>query len=119
MPKLPEPPFSLKNLLQPVIPAGKSSVNTPEEVNEMRDRAGQDLTDIATLKGSDPFNRFFLRRIRQKRDQAIHLLITDTCDPQTREGHRVRALVLEEVLTLLEDDDKACRTLLASGARSP
>ncbi len=78
----------------------------------MRNRAGQDLTDIAALRKDDPFNRFFMRRVRQKRDQAIHALITTKCDAETREGHRQKVLALEEVRTLLEDDDKACRTLL-------
>ncbi len=78
----------------------------------MRNRAGQDLTDIAALRTNEPFNRFFLRRIRQKRDQTIHSLITAKVDATTREGIRAMVLQLEEVLTLLEDDDKACRTML-------
>jgi hypothetical protein len=111
-PRLPEPPFSLKDLLQPVPGGGTSSVNTPEEMRAMRDRAAQDLTDIRALRNDEPFQRFFLRRVRQKRDQAMLLLLTDKCDAATREGHRQKALALEEVLTLLEDDDKAARNLM-------
>jgi hypothetical protein len=111
-PKLPDPPFNLKELLHPVPQASRSATNTPEEVAEMRNRAGQDLTDIAALRKDDPFQRFYLRRIRQKRDQAIYLLIYDKCDAATREGHRQKVIVLEDALTLLEDDDKVARALL-------
>jgi hypothetical protein len=112
-PKLPDPPFSLKDLLHPVPQAGKSVTNTPDEVRAMRDRAGQDLVDIGALRGNEQFTRFFLRRVRQKRDAAIHSLITAKVDPVQREAIRAMVLTLEEVLTLLEDDEQAARTLLA------
>jgi hypothetical protein len=102
-PRLPEPPFGLKDLLQPVRPAA-AVANTPEEILAMRNRAGQDLTDIAALRASDPFNNFFVRRVRQKRDAALMLLVTDKCDAETREGHRQKVLALED-----------CRNMLAPG----
>jgi hypothetical protein len=71
---------------------------TPTDQQRETEQARRDLEDIAALRASEPFNRYFLRCLRQKKDLAqTRALRTPGLTPAQREEERIKFLALEEI----------------------
>ncbi len=80
-----------------------------------RERAMLDIEDIKALERSDPFNRYFLRRLDQKRAEAERKFKYDPaekCTPERREEYRQVMLALEDIQKMMTTDEAACRSTL-------
>lgn len=76
--------------------------------------ANRDLSDIAELRKSDAFNRYFMRRLRKRRESLHDAFLTaGAMSHEEREVHR--RLILEydrEIMNMLEKDERACRSII-------
>lgn len=89
---------------------------TEEQVAIERDR--RDLEDIVELKRSEPFKRYFLRRITQKKVEAEKTLkYENKLTHEQREISRVAFLLLEEIEKMLETDEGQIKATLARQKR--
>lgn len=89
---------------------------TPEEENAEAFRivAQRDLNDIRELKDFEPFNRYFMRRLKTKRDdiaEQFHDDPPEKCDKEKREHLR---LLLKEYNSLIDMLDADMSTTRAS-----
>jgi len=84
---------------------------TPE--HKSRDEAARDLTDIAALKKYEPFNSYFLRRLRMKQTDAERKALYDrNLTAQEREEERLRAQTLDEILRMMSVDEGIARGIV-------
>lgn len=97
---------------------------TPDQEKAAQDRDRsleqnrQDLEDIATLKRTEAFERYFLRRIRQKSKQIEEDVLRGKSDHVVRENRRNQLLILDEILAMMKTDEAASkRTLIEAGAQ--
>lgn len=76
--------------------------------------ASDDLNDIEELRKNPAFSAYWSRRVLSKlddaRDSLLHGKLTYSNDPVERQ----RLNIWEEVFTILLDDERACRNILAS-----
>ncbi len=82
-----------------------------------RERAAQDLSDINELKHSVAFNRYFLRRLKAKREEILRRFIrepSDECPPMKREGYRAQILLIDEIAVMGSADEQGARSTLDS-----
>ncbi len=94
------------------------------EISEARTRqlAAQDIQDIKTLRGAESFNRYFIRRLRD-RQTAINTRFRNDppakCDDREREILRRLLLEYDELLKLLDNDERAAGSTLGSMGPAP
>lgn len=72
------------------------------------ERARQDLEDIMSLKNSDAFNRYFLRRLTQKRtevERRFKYEPPENVDKDQREELRQTMLALEDLEKMMAVDE--------------
>lgn len=63
-----------------------------------REQAARDLLAIGTLRKSDAFNDYFLRRLRGKHAELTKAFKYGTLTPEQREEHRQQILLLEWII---------------------
>lgn len=66
--------------------------------------AKRDLEDIKRLRESDPFRRYFLRRLRERALKAEHSFKYDTLSSENREAARQVMLELEHLEKMMDED---------------
>jgi len=74
-----------------------------------RESAKRDLQDIAALRRTEAFSRYFLRRLRDKHTDAEQHFKYDEpakCDAVQRELWRQRMLLLEEIINMSAVDER-------------
>ncbi len=76
------------------------------------ERARQDIVDIRDLRKFEAFNRYFVRRLLQKRDAAEKAFKYETMDHERREVARQQMLQLEELLKMMESDESSAKKLV-------
>ena len=87
-----------------------------EGMDGRREAARRDVQDIRFLTGNDAFNRYYLRRLRQRLGEAEHSLKYDDLPPEKREAMRQRYLFIEEILKMpAADEAQALRELRPQG----
>ena len=78
---------------------------TPEQERQKTiDLHANDLKDIDALRKTEGFGRYFLRRVRQKRDAADVEFRDLECDPLKREGLRQKVKTYDEILKMMDTD---------------
>ena len=81
-------------------------------------QANEDLRDIGELKDSEPFNRYWLRRLKAKRDTMHNSFLNDppsSVDKDEREHLRRIMLFCNELLAMMEQDASSAKKLLDRG----
>jgi hypothetical protein len=82
-----------------------------------QERALLDLQDIAALRTSEPFNRYWRRRIKAKGDA---LMASFRNDPVTKVSHeqreilRQKLLFIEELEKMMSEDEASAQTTLSA-----
>ncbi len=77
-----------------------------------REIAIRDLADIADLRRSDAFNRFFLRRVGEMRDKLQKSFEEDMMDKDQREATRQLLKQVKEIIALPDRDEATIRSQL-------
>jgi hypothetical protein len=83
--------------------AGLGSNN--EAMDGRREAARRDVQDIRALTGHESFNRYYLRRIRQKQSEVEKAFKYDDMPPADREILRQKLLFIEEILKMPAKDE--------------
>jgi hypothetical protein len=87
-------------------------VSDPRQSLEL---ARRDLGDITGLRGDEAFDRYFLRRLRMKRaahDARFHSDPPEKCDKDEREVLRRLVAEYDELLGMMDADERACRSTI-------
>jgi len=76
----------------------------------------QDFADIIALqKEGSPYRRYFLRRLREKKDIiSSEVLRKNGISPEERERLRAKFLAYEEIEAMLDNDERVMRTAQAN-----
>jgi cephalosporin-C deacetylase-like acetyl esterase len=69
------------------------------------ERARQDLEDIRTLKNTEAFSRYWMRRLRQRKEDAEKRLKYDKLSAEDREIARVTFLAYDELEKMMDVDE--------------
>lgn len=91
---------------------------SPDGNDEARARASQDLVDIAALQKFEAFNRYFLPRLKRKREELRVKFEDDPPDKCGHEEREIRRRILktyDEIFRVMAEDAKAAQALLAPG----
>lgn len=91
--------------------------NARIEANRQRELAAMDMQDIKTLRGAECFNRYFMRRLRDKRaaiDTRFHNDPPAKCDAVGREALRQVIQEYNSLLTMLDDDERSAAGTLST-----
>lgn len=75
-------------------------------------QASQDLTDIRTLKSTPAFDRYFLRRLREKRDSFSALVLDGDGSHEQRECWRQIYQEYKTLCDLAEQDEASAQKVL-------
>lgn len=78
-------------------------------------QASQDLTDIRILKQTPSFERYFLRRLREKRDSFAVLVLEGDGTPEQREIWRQIHQEYKALCNMVEQDEVCARKLVGEG----
>lgn len=76
-----------------------------EAMDGRREAARRDVQDIRALTGSESFNRYYLRRLRQKQEEVEKAFKYDDMPAEQREVLRQRLLFIEEILKMPAKDE--------------
>lgn len=89
-------------------------MSTPEiNAAVARERATQDIEDILHLKENRAWTRYWLRRVQQRRDDAVEKILHDSkITHEQREGLRQSVLAYEGLLKMPDEDLMACKSAL-------
>jgi hypothetical protein len=80
---------------------------------QAKKRAQDDLNDIDALKRSEPFTRFFIRRVNEELRKAQDTILTDrTLTPEQLHEERLRYFAYSDTSRLMEREEAACRSIL-------
>lgn len=80
-------------------------VTNNEAMDGRREAARRDVQDIRALTGHEAFNRYYLRRIRQKHAEIEKAFKYDDMPPDQREALRQKLLFIEEILKMPAKDE--------------
>jgi hypothetical protein len=87
-----------------------------KEDNDARKRAHDDLTDIEALQRSEPFNRYFLRRLKEELKKREEKVLTDkTLTKDQLLEERIAYMAQREIATMLSQEEAACRNVIGPG----
>lgn len=81
-----------------------------------QERALHDLQDIAALRTSEAFNRYFLRRLKAKKEDIRKVFTYDPptkITPDQREQLRVLLLFCEELEKMMSEDEASAQSFLS------
>lgn len=82
-----------------------------------RELAHRDLADIRSLKESGAFERYFVRRVKKKRDDALQKLVSDdSLSHEQREVTRTQVKLYNELLSMLDLDESSCQRMIQSSS---
>ncbi len=79
------------------------------EAARAREQEAQDLADIAELKRTVAWERYWLRRLRMKREGFAQKFKNDPMSHEEREVMRQRILLMEEIEKILDIDQGSIR----------
>lgn len=91
-----------------------------DEVAVARERATKDIEDIKALRESEPFKRYWLRRLNYKRAAIEKSFLRDgpeLVSKDRREEMRQVILAYDELLSMMDADDRGAKNLLSSTGR--
>lgn len=80
-----------------------------------RQTAAQDMADASALEKYEPFQRYWLRRLRQRHDELQGEFESTPMSHEMREIKRCQMLLLREFLTLTRTD----KAMAAKEAETP
>lgn len=83
-----------------------------EVLDPSRESARQDLQDIHALRNSEPFNRYFLRRLRQRHAENERNLKYEKMSFEEREACRLNVVFIEGIVNMLTVDEAMARKVL-------
>lgn len=89
-----------------------------EHATKAAQQAAEDLEDIAGLERSHHFNRYYLRRLRAKREAVRVSFENDTPEQCSHEEREIRRRILkayDDLLGMLAQDAASARSVPASG----
>lgn len=75
----------------------------------------RDLGDISALKRFEPFERYWLRCLRQKREAKHEDFLHLKCTKDEREELRQQVLLMDEILAMPADHEASIRRTLPNG----
>lgn len=81
--------------------------------DESVERATRVLNDIKVLRESDPFNRYWLARLKQKRDALQVKYNTEPANEATRQV----IAALDELVNGMANDENSAQSILATQQR--
>lgn len=94
---------------------------TPDpEAQRSLEVARHDIEAIKALQKNEHFNRYWLRRLKDRRDLADRSFHEDPpskCDPMQREALRQVVEAYDGLLTMMQIDERLCREKLEVDAR--
>jgi len=76
-----------------------------EAMDGRREAALRDVQDIRALTGNEAFNRYYLRRLRQKHADVEKAFKYDDMPADKREAARQQMLFIEEILKMPAKDE--------------
>jgi len=76
-----------------------------EDQTKAREQAAHDLQDIEALRRSEPFNRYYLRRFKAKKEQVARKFRHDKCGHEQREIYRQQLEMYDEIERMLDNDE--------------
>lgn len=85
----------------------------PPDIAISAELAQRDLRDITELEQSEAFNRYYLRRLRQMREELDRALHEDDMTHERREVTRCLVLQLTEILRMPSKDRAGCHRILS------
>lgn len=87
---------------------------TPAEhsIQVARERATQDLANIAALRENEPFQNYFVRRLNERHAAAATAFKYDTLSHEDREVQRRLVLEYEDIAKMMAKDEVECHKLL-------
>lgn len=74
--------------------------------------AKRDIQDIRALRESEPFRRYFIRRLNQRHDEMATKFKYDKMSHEDREIARRLILEYEDIAQMMDRDELACRALV-------
>ena len=81
-------------------------------------QADRDLNDIGILRKTPSFEKYFLRRLEEKRDDYAELILhDDTADADQREAWRLLYKEYQILLNMLAQDEASAIKLLGDSDR--
>lgn len=81
----------------------------------------RDMDDIAELRKSTPFNRYFVRRLKQKLEamnETLRHAKPEKCDKEEREIVRRIMLEYEHLLGMMDAEENICHQQLSLAPQS-
>lgn len=93
-------------------------MTTPLTTAQLRQNAQDDLTDIEALSSSQPFNRYFARRLNALYRDAVTVSLTAKT-VEEREAARHRANLLNELSNMPAADREKCEKFLRTPEPGP
>lgn len=76
-------------------------------------RAEADLESIERLRNSLPFTAYFMRRVKERLEaRKTRVLDMRTSQEETTKEKAIIEAIRQDVLNLLDDDERSCRGLL-------
>lgn len=79
-------------------------------------QAAQDLSDIATLRHTEAFGRYFIRRLKAKQaavETKFRNDSADKCSHEEREIRRRIVLAYDEILRMMAEDEATAGAMKA------
>jgi len=83
-----------------------------EALDPARESAREDLQDIHTLRQNEAFNRYFLRRLRQRHEETLKKLKYEKMSYEEREACRLNVVFIEGIINLPSIDEAMARKIL-------
>ncbi len=80
-----------------------------QDLARAREQEAQDLADIAELKRTVAWERYWLRRLKMKREGFALKFKNDPMTHEEREVMRQRVLLMEEIEKILDTDQGSIR----------
>jgi hypothetical protein len=74
--------------------------------------AKRDLQDIQTLRESEAFNRYFMRRIKKRREQVMEELLKTPLTHAELEAHRAIVNTLDDIISMADRDEVSAQRML-------
>ncbi len=89
---------------------------TSDEENKQQadDHARKDLAHIMALKDSDPFNLYYMRRLRQRIAETEKRFKYDKMEPNEREATRLLFVFLEKLVAMPDEDEATLKNQLGT-----
>jgi len=80
---------------------------------QAKEIAVHDLADINALRESEPFKRYWIRRMNERHAKLATAFKYDKMSHEERENRRQLVLEYEDIARMMEKDEEACQKLLS------